>query len=147
MIFRDGVQSGAMSREVTGRSQICVTVPIANGPSGAGRENTGRIDPRTAAVITRKIAARLSSVGNLFGRTQPIARYTARIPATRYAGYICQRYPSVQKIAMPSATARDVSTFIHAVHVSFLENEATRTKSSIATKTISRILMVIDALK
>src|ERR1700689_1181913 len=146
MIFRDGAQSGAMSREVTGRNQICVTVPIANCPPGAGRENTGRTDPRTAAVITRKIAARLSSFGNLFERGQPTVRYAARIAATRQAGYICQRYPSVQKITMPSATARNANTFIHAVHVSFLENDATRTKSSIATKTISRILMVTDAL-
>jgi hypothetical protein len=148
MIFLDPTQPWAISLEITGRNQVSEIVPIANGPSGVGSENIGSTDPSTTAEIRSSIAAQFRSAGDLSEWAEPIARYPARYAAkiapTRHAGYICQRYPSVHKSIMPSATARTTSAFIHVVQVSFLANETTMTMPSIATRMISRILMKID---
>jgi hypothetical protein len=113
-----------------------------------GSENIGSTDPSTTAEIRSTIAAKFRSSGNLSEWAEPIARYpvryAAKIAATRYAGYICQRYPSVHKSNMPSATARTASAFIHVVKISFLANETKMTMPSIATRMISWILMGID---
>src|SRR4029077_4202413 len=133
-----------MSREGTGRNQICVTVPIANAPPGLGSENIGSTVPSATADSRAAMPPLLNSDARPFEWFQFAITKVARAAATKYAGYICQRAPSMQTWAIASTRAAIASTRIQTVHAALPASEAESKSKSAAMKRIWRSLIGSD---